>query len=89
MRSTANGDGFGAEADDGVYGLGGNLLRPVGTTSESYVGSQAQLTFDWQLNSQAHFQINYLHFFAGGYLKDTSPIGKDVDFVTTSIQYRF
>ena len=76
-------------SDDGVYGLGGNLLRPVGTTSESYVGSQAQLTFDWQLNSQAHFQINYLHFFAGGYLKDTSPIGKDVDFVTTSIQYRF
>jgi hypothetical protein len=27
--------------------------------------------------------------FVGGYLKDTSPVGKDVDFVTTSIQYLF
>ena len=36
-----------------------------------------------------HFQINYLHFFVVGYLKDTSPVGKDLDFVTTSIEYLF
>ena len=47
------------------------------------------MTFDWQLDAHAHFQINYLHFFVGGYLKNTSPVGKDLDFVTTSIQYLF
>jgi hypothetical protein len=36
-----------------------------------------------------HFQIDYLHFFVVGYLKDTSPVGKDLDFVTTSIEYLF
>jgi alginate export protein len=74
---------------DGVYGLSGMLLRPVGTTRDAYVGSQAQLTFDWQLDTHTHFQVNYLHFFAGGYLETTQPTGKDVDFVTTSIQYLF
>jgi hypothetical protein len=75
--------------NDGVYGLSGMLLRPLGTTHDSYIGSQAQLTFDWQLNRHIHFQVNYLHFFVGGYLEDTAPTGKDVDFVTTSIQYVF
>jgi hypothetical protein len=74
---------------DGIYGLGSNLLRPVGRTKDTYEGSQAQVTFDWQLDAHAHFQINYLHFFVGGYLESTSPVGKDVDFVTTSIQYLF
>jgi hypothetical protein len=74
---------------DGIYGLGSNLLRPVGTTKDTYEGSQAQVTFDWQLDAHTHFQINYLHFFVGGYLENTSPVGKDVDFVTTSIQYLF
>ena len=75
--------------NDGVYGLSGMLLRPVGTTRDSYIGSQAQVTFDWQVNHHIHFQVNYLHFFVGGYLQDTAPTGKDVDFVTTSIQYLF
>jgi hypothetical protein len=30
---------------DGIYGLGSNLLRPVGTTQDTYEGSQAQVTF--------------------------------------------
>jgi hypothetical protein len=47
------------------------------------------VTFDWQLDTHIHFQINYLHFFVGGYLKHTAPVGKDLDFVTTSIQYLF
>jgi hypothetical protein len=75
--------------NDGLYGLSGMLVRPVGTSRDSYIGSQAQVTFDWQIDSHAHFQLNYLHFFAGGYLKNTTPTGKDVDYVTTSIQYLF
>jgi hypothetical protein len=74
---------------DGIYGLASNLLRPVGTTKDTYIGSQAQVTFDWQLDAHSHFQVNYLHFVVGGYLKDASQVGKDSDFVTTSIQYRF
>ena len=64
-------------------------MRPVGTTRDSYIGNQAQVTFDWQLDNHTHFQVNCLHFFVGGYLKNTAPTGKDVDFVTTSIQYLF
>ena len=75
--------------NDGLYGLSGMLVRPVGTTRDSYIGNQAQVTFDWQLDNHTHFQVNCLHFFVGGYLKNTAPTGKDVDFVTTSIQYLF
>jgi hypothetical protein len=42
--------------NDGVYGLSGMLLRPVGTTRDSSVGSQAQVTFDWQLDSHYIFK---------------------------------
>lgn len=75
--------------NDGVYGLSGMLVRPVGTTRDTYVGNQAQVTFDWQLDSHAHFQVNYLRFFVGAYLENTAPTGKNVNFVTTSIQYIF
>jgi hypothetical protein len=75
--------------NDGIYGLSSMLLRPVGMTRDTYEGSQAQVTFDWQLDSHTHFQVNYLHFFTGGYLENTLPTGKDVDFVTTSVQYLF
>lgn len=74
---------------DGLYGLSGMLVRPVGTTHDSYVGSQAQKTFDWQLDPHTTFEVNYLHFFVGGYLENTMPTGKDVDFVTTSVKYLF
>jgi Alginate export len=90
--ATLNGEGgwcWRQSRQDGVYGLSGMLLRPVGTTQDSYVGSQAQVTFDWQLGTHTFFQVNYLHFFVGGYLQNTQPTGKDVDFVTTSIQYLF
>jgi hypothetical protein len=43
---------------DGIYGLASNLLRPVGTTKDTYTGSQAQVTFDWQLDAHSHFQVN-------------------------------
>jgi hypothetical protein len=65
------------------------LLRPVGTTRDSYIGSQAQVTFDASSTADIHFQVDYLRVFVGGYLEDTGPTGKDVDFVTTSIQYLF
>jgi hypothetical protein len=49
-------DWFGREStNDGVYGLSDMLLRPVGTTHDSYIGSQAHVTFDWQLSSHAHY----------------------------------
>ena len=66
-------------------------IQPESKTSaikwglNTYEGSQAQVIFNWQLDAHSHFQINYLHFFVGGYLKDTSPVGKGLDFVTTSI----
>jgi alginate export protein len=74
---------------DGMYGLASNLLKPVGTTRDRYEGNQANITFDWQLDNHTLFQVNYLHFFVGGYLRDTPPAGKDVDFVTTSVTYQF
>jgi hypothetical protein len=39
------------------------------------------VTFDWELDSYTHFQINYLHFFIGRYLKHASRVGNNLDFV--------
>ena len=56
---------------------------------EHSTGGVAVLTEGDIRMAHSHFQINYLHFFVDSYLKDTSPVGRDLDFVTTSIEYRF
>ncbi|HEV2177652.1 MAG TPA: alginate export family protein [Terriglobia bacterium] len=73
---------------DGVYGVGGNLVRPAGNSSARYVGSQPTLLAQW--NIQRHISVVgiYAHFFPGPFLRQTGP-ARNVNWVTGWIDYKF
>jgi Alginate export len=73
---------------DGIYNNGVALVRS-GTTSEArYVGSMAQAQFFWDIDRHLKFVAIYGHFLASSFLRESGP-GKDVDYVTTWLAYRF
>ena len=74
--------------DDGVYRISGVPLRTGQNSNERFVGSSPALTAVWTLNQHISFLAGYCHFFAGPFLKETPP-GKDIDYVTTWITFKF
>ena len=73
---------------DGIYNTPGNLIRTGGTSSARYIGNHASLQFAWRLGRHLSVTGQYLHFFAGPFLKETQP-GRDVDFVALWVTYKF
>ena len=73
---------------DGIYGPAVNLIQSGQTSDARYVGNQAELMLEWRLDRHFTFTADYAHFFAGGFLKQTTP-GKDVDYFSTWITFRF
>jgi hypothetical protein len=73
---------------DGIYGPAINLIRSGQTSRARYIGSQATAQAEWQLNRHMILMVIYTHFFAGAFLKESGP-GRDVDYVTTWVTYRF
>ena len=73
---------------DGVYGTAVNLIQGGRTSTERYVGSQAEAMVEWRVDKHLSFTADYAHFFAAAFLKDTTP-GKDVDYASVWVSYRF
>src|SRR5581483_3114576 len=73
---------------DGIYGPAINLIRSGRTNRARYIGSQATAQAEWQVNRHIALTVIYTHFFAGAFLKESGP-GRDVDYVTTWVTYRF
>jgi len=74
--------------EDGVYGPGGNLIRPAGTSRARYVGTQVDFSASWQVDPHWSVSVEYGHFFTGSFLRETGP-AEDVDFVQVKSTYRF
>jgi len=74
--------------DDGVYAIGGALLRPSNGSRARYIGSQANFELRWALDLHTTIAINLAGFITGGFLKDTGPAGT-VAFSNVGITYRF
>ena len=53
-----------------------------------YVGHQAEAMLEWRLDRHFTFTADYAHFFAGDFLKQTTP-GKDVDYFSVWATFRF
>ncbi len=53
-----------------------------------YVGHQAEAMREWRLDRHFTFTADYAHFFAGDFLKQTTP-GKDVDYFSVWATFRF
>ena len=59
--------------------------------NDSYVGSEVDLVFTWQMNRYAVFEAAYCHFFRGDYIQDSlSRVGsQDADYVYVQAQVNF
>ncbi|GFO59562.1 alginate export family protein [Geomonas silvestris] len=73
---------------DGIYNNSVVLVRSGRTSSARYIGSQPQLQCEW--NVQRHLSLVgiYAHFLAGPFLRESGP-GRDVDYLTTWVTYKF
>ncbi len=74
--------------DDGVYSIGGALLRPHDGSKARYIGSQANFELRWALDLHTTVAINLAGFLTGGFLKDTGPAG-NVALSNVGITYKF
>ena len=73
---------------DGIYNPAGVLLRPGNLSTERYVGTQPAVISSWAFNRHFTFFVSYSHFFSGRFLKETPP-GKDIDYFTAMMTYKF
>ena len=73
---------------DGSYGPAGNLTRAAGSSQARYVGAQADLELDYNLDRHTTFAIDYVHFLPGKFLKQMPP-GLGVNFIAPQVTYTF
>ncbi len=73
---------------DGVYNNSLVLVRRAGNSTARYVGSQPQAVLQWDVDRHISFVAIYAHFFAGEFIEQSGP-GKDVDYITTWVAYKF
>jgi len=73
---------------DGLYNNSVALVRSGNTSNARYIGSMPQVQLLWNVDRHLTFVAIYGHFFAGQFIKETGS-GKDVDFVTSWLTYKF
>jgi hypothetical protein len=73
---------------DGVYTFGITPLRTGRRSDARYVGSSPTLTLAWSPTRHVTVLASYVHLFAGPFIRETVP-GKDIDYFTTWIDYKF
>lgn len=74
--------------NDGLYGVGGNLIRPAGTSQARYLGSQADFVANWRASRHFTVVVIYSHFFTGPFVEQSGP-GRPVNYVSGWISYKF
>ena len=74
--------------EDGLYQIGGALIRPSGGSRARYIGNQINFELRWSLDLHTTIAVNLAGFFTGRFLKDTGP-ADNVAFSNVGITYRF
>ncbi len=74
---------------DGVYGLGVNLLASGQANSGRYIGNQPSVGVYWNASHHLSVSTAYGHFFVGSFLTKASPPGKAVDYAAVWTTYKF
>jgi Alginate export len=74
--------------NDGVYAIGGALLRPSSGSRARYIGNQINFELRWALDLHTTVAINLAGFVTGKFLKDTGSVG-NVAFSNVGVTYRF
>jgi hypothetical protein len=76
------------EANDGLYGPSGKILREGSTTNSHFVGPAISGSLDWTVNRFLFVGLIYTRGFAGPFIEDTGA-SRDIDFVELTLQARF
>ncbi len=74
--------------EDGIYGPARNLLRPDAGSRARYVGTQADVAFDWNLNRNLSFRFVYSLFEGGRFIEETGP-ARTVHFVQANAVFKY
>ena len=74
--------------NDGLYSVGGTLLRSGAGSRARYIGAQPGVEANWQVSRHWSALFSYGHFAAGRFLRE-SPPGQSVDFFNSRVTYRF
>jgi hypothetical protein len=75
--------------EDGIYGLGVNLLQSGLDNRNRYVGSQPSAGVQWQPSPHVSVAAAYAHFSVGPFLTHSAHPGKDVDYAAIWASYKF
>lgn len=73
---------------DGLYNNAVALVRSGKTGNSRYIGSMPQAQLLWDLDRHLSFVAIYGHFLTGSFLRESGS-GRDVDYVTTWLTYKF
>jgi len=74
--------------NDGIYGPAINLLRSGRASRARFIGSQPSVQIEWEISRHFTWGGVLTRFFTGPFLKETGP-GRDVNYVTTWLTYKF
>jgi hypothetical protein len=73
---------------DGIYGFGGNLIRPSGGSRARYIGTQADVALGWEVNRNLSFYVGYSVVVPGQFVADTGP-AEPIHFIGAQVMFRF
>ena len=73
--------------NDAVYAVPGFIQVPAISTASSFVGTAADLNFEWHIQRHITFLASYVHFFSGDYIHAAG--GRDVNYVSTTLSFVF
>ena len=73
---------------DGVYGVGGNLLRPGTGSKARYLASQPSAIAEWRPQRHITVIAIYTHSSPGAFLRETGP-AESVNYVSVWLSYKF
>jgi len=74
--------------NDGLYSIGGGLLRSGQPSMARYVGAQPELEAKYTFNRHLDLKAIFVYFRAGKFLKEASP-GRDTTYLGSMLTFRF
>jgi len=74
---------------DGVYAVPGFLIIPAGKGDARFVGHRPGAEVHWQANRHLWFQADYGIFYAGKFVKESQPPGRNLNYWALWTGYKF
>jgi hypothetical protein len=74
---------------DGLYSHPGVLLRSGMASQKKYVGALEDIAITWTVDHHTTVQLLGAYYEAGAFLRETSPPGTNMAYVSGKVIYRF